>query len=46
MPYERERVVTGDASSLAASRETATPLWDDSAEVFGEGSPSSARASL
>ena len=46
MPYERERLVTGDAASLATSWETVTPLWEDSAKVFGEGSPSSASASL
>lgn len=38
MLYERER--------LAARRATVTSLWEGSAKVFGEGSPSSARASL
>jgi hypothetical protein len=46
MLYERERLVTEDAASLAARRETVTPLLEDSATVFGEGSLSSARASL
>ncbi len=46
MLYERERLVTEDAASLAARRETVTLLLEDSATVSGEGSLSSARASL
>ena len=46
MLYERELLVTEHARSLAASRETGTPLLEDSATVFRAGSPSSARASL
>jgi hypothetical protein len=37
MLYERERLVTED---------TVTQLLEDSATVFGQGSPRSARASL
>lgn len=46
MLYEREWLVTEDAASLAARREAVTPLLEDSATVFGEGSLSSANASL
>ena len=46
MLYERERLLTEDAASLAARRDTVTQLLEDSATVFGAGSPSSARASL
>jgi hypothetical protein len=46
MLYERERLIAEDATSLAARRETVTQPLEDSATVFGEGSPSNSRASL